>query len=196
MASLRTGVLEKNVLVIEIAKKQQISPWNVDICFAKAVLYVKIVVFGQIVKEHVHNQESIVTTYVYTCCVLAVLFLEITRLMCAILFVQWIINQIMVDCRKHSQMAVDCRANQRYCSCKQDILSHTSRLTTSCHNNSLCCFCVFVFFCGTVMIRTCCTQEHMNFSWLVTLAPCSLSKWEETKMWWSGRCCWRVGTQH
>ena len=22
------------------------------------------------------------------------------------------------------------------------------------------------------MIRTCCTQEHMNFSWLVTLAPC------------------------
>lgn len=73
-----------------------------DICFAKTGLYVKIVVlvFGQIVKEHVHNQETIVTTYVYTCFVLAVLFLEITRLMCAIIFVQWIINQILIDCMK------------------------------------------------------------------------------------------------
>lgn len=71
-----------------------------DICFTKTVLYVKIVVFGQIVKEHVHNQEIIVTTYVYTCCLLADLFLEITRLMCAIIFVQWIINQIIVDCMK------------------------------------------------------------------------------------------------
>lgn len=71
-----------------------------DICFTKTVLDVNIMVFGQIVKEHVHNQETIVTTYVYTCCVLAVLFLEITRLMCAILFVQWIINQIMIDCMK------------------------------------------------------------------------------------------------
>ena len=36
------------------------------VCFTKTVLYVKVVVFGQIVKEHVHNQETVVTTYVYT----------------------------------------------------------------------------------------------------------------------------------